>query len=133
MHLGGHPVLVFFITGPSRRRCRSPVFRRARRPLPRRWDARCGASAAARRQSASLDAPTEDALFRRYLDAARRTAAGTGAITILVSHRFSTVRMADLIVVMDGGRVVQAGDHATLLAEGGLYAELFELQARSYL
>ncbi|MGI5326546.1 ABC transporter ATP-binding protein [Actinomadura nitritigenes] len=83
--------------------------------------------------TASLDAPTEDALFRRYLDAARRTAAGTGAITILVSHRFSTVRMADLIVVLDGGRVVQAGDHATLLAEGGLYAELFELQARAYL
>ncbi len=82
--------------------------------------------------TASLDAPTEDALFQRYLRAARRTAADGGAITILVSHRFSTVRMADLIVVMEGGRILQAGDHATLLAEDGLYAELFELQARAY-
>lgn len=57
---------------------------------------------------------------------------GRGAVKILVSH-FSTVRMADLIVVMDGGRVVQAGEHAALLAEGGLCAELFELQARAYL
>jgi ATP-binding cassette subfamily B protein len=82
--------------------------------------------------TASLDAPTEDVLFRRYLAAARRTAADTGGVTILVSHRFSTVRMADLIVVMDQGRVIQAGDHATLLADGGLYAELYELQARAY-
>lgn len=82
--------------------------------------------------TASLDASTEDALFRRYFAAARRTAAEAGAVTILVSHRFSTVRMADLIVVVDGGRVVQAGNHATLIAEGGLYAELFELQARAY-
>ena len=82
--------------------------------------------------TASLDAPTEDALFRRYLAAARRTAAESGAVTILVSHRFSTVRVADLIVVVDDGRVSEAGDHATLLAAGGLYAELFELQARAY-
>jgi ATP-binding cassette subfamily B protein len=50
----------------------------------------------------------------------------------MVSHRFSTVRMADLIVVVDGGRVVGAGSHDDLIAAGGLYAELYELQARAY-
>jgi ATP-binding cassette, subfamily B, bacterial len=81
--------------------------------------------------TASLDAITEAALFERYL-AARKLAAQTGAITLLVSHRFSTVRMADLIVVLDQGRVVASGDHASLIQAGGLYAELFEMQARSY-
>jgi ABC-type multidrug transport system fused ATPase/permease subunit len=82
--------------------------------------------------TASLDAPTEAAIFSRYRDAARRLGQANGAITVLVSHRFSTVHMADQIVVMDNGRVVQTGDHATLLAEPGLYAELFNLQARGY-
>jgi ATP-binding cassette, subfamily B, bacterial len=59
-------------------------------------------------------------------------AAATGGITVLVSHRFSTVRMADLIVVLDGGRVREAGSHAALLAAGGLYAELYALQAARY-
>jgi ATP-binding cassette, subfamily B, bacterial len=81
--------------------------------------------------TASLDAITEAALFDRYL-AARKLAGQTGAITVLVSHRFSTVRMADLIVVLDQGRVVASGDHAALIRAGGLYAELFEMQARSY-
>jgi len=81
--------------------------------------------------TASLDAITEAALFERYL-AARELASQTGAITLLVSHRFSTVRMADLIVVLDQGRVVASGDHASLIRAGGLYAELFEMQARSY-
>jgi ATP-binding cassette, subfamily B, bacterial len=81
--------------------------------------------------TASLDALTEAALFERYL-AARRLAGRTGAITLLVSHRFSTVRMADLIVVLDRGRVVASGDHDTLIRAGGLYAELYEMQARSY-
>jgi ATP-binding cassette subfamily B protein len=81
--------------------------------------------------TASLDAITEAALFERYL-AARKLASQTGAITLLVSHRFSTVRMADLIVVVDQGRVVASGDHASLIRAGGLYAELFEMQARSY-
>jgi ATP-binding cassette, subfamily B, bacterial len=53
-------------------------------------------------------------------------------VTVLVSHRFSTVRMADLIVVLNQGRVVQTGSHAALVARRGLYAELFELLARSY-
>jgi ATP-binding cassette, subfamily B, bacterial len=81
--------------------------------------------------TASLDALTEAALFERYL-AARELAGRTGAITLLVSHRFSTVRMADLIVVLDRGRVVASGDHDALIRAGGLYAELYEMQARSY-
>lgn len=81
--------------------------------------------------TASLDALTERALFDRYAMAAsaRRE---DGAITILVSHRFSTVRSADLIVVVDDGRIVEQGSHEELLARAGLYAELFGLQASSY-
>jgi ATP-binding cassette subfamily B protein len=81
--------------------------------------------------TAGLDAITEAALFERYLTA-RRLAGRSGAITLLVSHRFSTVRMADLIVVLDQGRVAASGDHASLIRAGGLYAELYELQARAY-
>ena len=81
--------------------------------------------------TASLDAITEAALFERYLSA-RALAKGSGAITLLVSHRFSTVRMADLIIVLDQGRIAASGDHAALIRAGGLYAELYELQARAY-
>jgi ATP-binding cassette subfamily B protein len=81
--------------------------------------------------TASLDAVTEARLFERYL-AARRRAVGSGAITVLVSHRFSTVRMADLIVVLDRGRIIESGDHGALMRAGGLYANLYELQARAY-
>jgi ATP-binding cassette subfamily B protein len=82
--------------------------------------------------TASLDAPTEHRLFERFHGAARAAARDRGAITILISHRFSTVRMADLILVVDGGRILEAGDHAALIASGGLFAELYELQARAY-
>jgi ATP-binding cassette subfamily B protein len=82
--------------------------------------------------TASLDAPTEAAIFTRFGEVARRLGQANGAITLLVSHRFSTVHMADQIVVMDKGRVVACGDHDTLLGQGGLYAELFNLQARGY-
>jgi ABC-type cobalamin transport system ATPase subunit len=81
--------------------------------------------------TAALDAPTEHALFER-LDATARSEASRGAVTLLVSHRFFTVRMADLIVVLDGGRVREMGSHAELMAAGGLYAELYTLQARAY-
>ena len=57
---------------------------------------------------------------------------GAGGITILVSHRFSTVRMADLIVVLDGARVAQVGTHEDLMAKGGPYAELYGIQAAAY-
>jgi ATP-binding cassette subfamily B protein len=82
--------------------------------------------------TASLDAATEHALFERFAVQARSAAERSGAVTLLVSHRFSTVRMADLIVVVDGGRVLERGSHEDLMAAGGRYAELFELQARSY-
>jgi ATP-binding cassette, subfamily B, bacterial len=57
---------------------------------------------------------------------------GDGQITILVSHRFSTVRMADVIVVMDGARLVELGTHDELVAKGGQYAELYGIQAAAY-
>jgi ATP-binding cassette, subfamily B, bacterial len=78
--------------------------------------------------TAALDAETEHALFERYAAAAR---SGSG-VTLLVSHRFSTVRMANLIVVLDGARVVELGSHAELLERGGQYAELYGIQAAAY-
>ena len=83
--------------------------------------------------TAALDAETEYALFERYADAVRREREReSGRITVLVSHRFSTVRMADLIVVLDGSRVVETGSHEELVARGGPYAELYGIQATSY-
>jgi ATP-binding cassette subfamily B protein len=83
--------------------------------------------------TAALDAETEHALFERYAAAARTTNGdSSGRITILVSHRFSTVRMADLIVVLDGARLVEFGTHADLMAKGGQYAELYGIQAAAY-
>ncbi len=81
--------------------------------------------------TAALDAETEHALFERYAAAARAERAD-GRITILVSHRFSTVRMADLIVVMDGARVVEVGTHEELMARTGQYAQLYGIQAAAY-
>ncbi|HEV3197296.1 MAG TPA: ABC transporter ATP-binding protein [Bryobacteraceae bacterium] len=81
--------------------------------------------------TAALDAETEHALFERYASAAKGSTPD-GRITILVSHRFSTVRMADLIVVLDGARVVEVGSHEALLARGGQYAELYGIQAAAY-
>jgi ATP-binding cassette subfamily B protein len=82
--------------------------------------------------TAALDAETEHALFERYAAAARGDDDGSGRITILVSHRFSTARMADLIVVIDGSRVVQVGSHEELMTKGGQYAELYNIQATAY-
>ncbi|MFI5305791.1 MAG: ABC transporter ATP-binding protein [Polyangiales bacterium] len=83
--------------------------------------------------TAALDAETEHALFERYAAAAKTDArAAGGRITILVSHRFSTVRMADLIVVLDGAHVAEVGTHDALLAKRGQYAELYGLQAAAY-
>ena len=82
--------------------------------------------------TASLDAASEAALFDRYVAAARRLGEAQGTITLLVSHRFSTARAADLIVVLEGGQVVESGAHAELMAAQGVYAELFTLQARAY-
>jgi ATP-binding cassette, subfamily B, bacterial len=83
--------------------------------------------------TAALDAETEHALFERYAAVARGGLDGSGgSITILVSHRFSTVRMADVIVVLDGARVVETGTHEALMARGGQYAELYGIQAAAY-
>jgi len=80
--------------------------------------------------TASLDAPSEAALFASYREAALDSAGGT--ITVLVSHRFGTVHMADQIIVVEGGRVAESGDHRALMERGGVYAELFALQAAGY-
>ena len=82
--------------------------------------------------TASLDAIAEHAVFEHHVAAARESASETGAATVLVSHRFSTARMAELIVVLDDGRVVESGNHRELMASDGLYAELFRLQERAY-
>jgi len=82
--------------------------------------------------TSALDAQAEHELFERYAANARQAGARTGAITLLVSHRFSTVRMADVILVVAGGRVAEAGSHEDLVAADGLYAELYGLQAAQY-
>jgi ATP-binding cassette subfamily B protein len=81
--------------------------------------------------TAALDAETEHAMFESFAEASRAHAV-TGRVTVLVSHRFSTVRMADLIVVMDGSRVVEFGTHDELMDRDGQYAELFRIQAAAY-
>jgi ATP-binding cassette subfamily B protein len=81
--------------------------------------------------TAALDAETEHALFERYA-AAVRVEGDSGRITLLVSHRFSTVRMADLIVVLDGARLVEFGTHEELMAKNGQYSELYRIQASAY-
>ena len=81
--------------------------------------------------TANLDAEAEFALFETISRATRR-ARSRGAVTMLVSHRFSTVRMADLIVVVDGGKVLEVGSHDELMGRRGLYAELFTLQSSAY-
>jgi ATP-binding cassette subfamily B protein len=83
--------------------------------------------------TAALDAETEHALFERYAVAARRhgmagRVPGAGRITILVSHRCSTVRIADYRVVRDGARVAAAGTHEALMARGGHYAQRYGIQ-----
>jgi ATP-binding cassette subfamily B protein len=80
--------------------------------------------------TAALDAETEHALFERYAESARNNP--DGRITILVSHRFSTVRMADLIVVLDGSHLAESGTHEQLMANNGPYASLYRIQAEAY-
>jgi ATP-binding cassette subfamily B protein len=76
--------------------------------------------------SAAIDARAEAELFERL-----RTLAAD-KIAFLISHRFSTVRMADRIAVLDQGRIVELGSHDELVGKGGLYAQLFALQAQGY-
>jgi ATP-binding cassette subfamily B protein len=76
--------------------------------------------------TAALDAEAEHAVYERFQELAR------GRTTILISHRFPTARMADRIVVLEGGRVVEQGTHAALVAANGRYARLFAMQAEGY-
>jgi len=76
--------------------------------------------------TASLDARSELEVFERFAELTE------GKMALLISHRFSTVRMADRIVVLEGGRLVEEGSHSQLMALGGRYAEMFEMQAASY-
>jgi ATP-binding cassette subfamily B protein len=82
--------------------------------------------------TASLDAPSEHAIFERYIQRAHGLARRTGAITVVISHRFSTVAGADRILVLDGGRLIEEGSHEELVAAGGRYAELYSIQADAY-
>ena len=76
--------------------------------------------------TAALDARAEYEVFERFYDLT------LGKMTLLISHRFSTVRMADRIVVLENGKIVEEGKHDRLVAMGGRYAEMFEMQASSY-
>jgi ATP-binding cassette subfamily B protein len=76
--------------------------------------------------TASLDARAEYEVFLRFAELTK------GRMAVLISHRFSTVRMADRILVLQGGELIDQGTHAELVARGGLYAELFSLQAAGY-
>jgi ATP-binding cassette subfamily B protein len=76
--------------------------------------------------TASLDARAEYEVFQRFSELTR------GKMAVLISHRFSTVRMADRILVLENGRIVEQGSHSDLVGLGGRYAELFELQAAGY-
>jgi simple sugar transport system ATP-binding protein len=76
--------------------------------------------------TAALDAAAEYDVFRRFAELT------DGRMAILISHRFSTVRMCDRIVVLEGGAIREQGTHQQLIAHGGQYARLFELQASSY-
>ena len=81
--------------------------------------------------TAALDPNSEAKLFARYAGAAERTHAA-GGVVILISHRFSSVRMADVIVVLEHGRVTEIGAHEQLIARHGAYARMFNRQAAAY-
>jgi ATP-binding cassette subfamily B protein len=76
--------------------------------------------------TSALDARSEYEVFQRFAELT------TGKMALFISHRFSTVRMADRIVVLEKGRIAEEGDHDALTQLGGRYAEMFELQAASY-
>jgi ATP-binding cassette subfamily B protein len=76
--------------------------------------------------TASLDARAEHEVFQRFSDLTK------GKTAVLISHRFSTVRMADRIIVLDNGEILESGTHEELLRKNGHYAELFNLQAKGY-
>ncbi len=76
--------------------------------------------------TASLDARAEQAVFQQFSELTQ------GRMAVLISHRMATVRMADRILVLEGGRLTEEGTHQELLRNGGEYATLFRMQAASY-
>ena len=76
--------------------------------------------------TSALDARAEYEVFQRFAELTK------GKSAVLISHRFSTVRMADRILVLDKGQLIEIGSHEELLALGGRYSELFHLQAKGY-
>ncbi|WP_228994899.1 ABC transporter ATP-binding protein [Streptomyces sp. DH8] len=82
--------------------------------------------------AAALDAAAEHALFERFAANSATVGTANGAVALFVSHRFSTVRLAQRIVVLGGGRVVETGTHDALMAREGVYHEMFTLQADAY-
>ena len=76
--------------------------------------------------TAALDAKSEHEVFERFGELTK------GKMALLISHRFSTVRMADRIIVLESGTIVEQGSHEALIRIGGRYAEMFELQAANY-
>ncbi|TDT97424.1 ATP-binding cassette subfamily B protein [Streptomyces sp. 846.5] len=82
--------------------------------------------------TSALDAEAEHHLFEQYARNARRVGQQTGAVTVLISHRFSTVSMADQILVVADGRIAESGTHAALVTSDGLYAELYALHAAAF-
>ena len=77
--------------------------------------------------TAALDARAEYEVFQRFAELTK------GKMALLISHRFSTVRMADRIIVIENGQLIESGSHEALMAQQGHYAELFQLQARGYI
>jgi len=76
--------------------------------------------------TSALDARAEYEVFQRFAELTK------GKSAVLISHRFSTVRMADRILVLDKGQLIEIGSHEELLQQNGRYAELFQLQAKGY-
>ena len=76
--------------------------------------------------TAALDIRSEARFYQKFFEITK------GITTVVISHRFATVRLADKICILEDGRITQCGNHDTLLSEGGTYAQMYELQARQF-